>query len=182
MATEYLNNKEFERIIHRFQKTKRHRARCKLIIEDLKESIERKLGKQLDTDVDKVYLDEQLQECNKIYTEYQDSQDELSNAFYILSKHVAEFAKFHLIDRDEAIQEGAVICYEKIDKFNPKKGKAFNYMTTCILNHFRQMHRTARAFNEFKKRLHEHLQKEFGVQLRPNKNKKDSNSNKFYKN
>lgn len=181
MATEYLNNKEFERIIHRFQKTKRHQARCKLIIEDLKDSINRKTTKQLDASDDEVYLGEQLQECKKIYVDYQSSQDELSNAFYILSKHVAEFAKFHLIDRDEAIQEGAVICYEKIDKFNPKKGKAFNYMTTCILNHFRQMHRTARAFNEFKKRLHEHLQKEFGVQIRPNKAKKD-NSNRFSRN
>jgi hypothetical protein len=51
-----------------------------------------------------------------------------------------------------------MICFEKIDRFDPRKGKAFNYMTTCILNHFRQLYRTARNYNELKKKYLKHLQ------------------------
>jgi DNA-directed RNA polymerase specialized sigma24 family protein len=63
-----------------------------------------------------------------------------------------------LIDQDDAVQEGVMICFEKIDRFDPKKGKAFNYMTTCILNHFRQLYRTARNYNELKRKYLDFIQ------------------------
>ena len=53
------------------------------------------------------------------------------------------------------------ICFEKINRFDPRKGKAFNYMTTCILNHFRQLYRSARNYNELKKRYHSFLSDKF---------------------
>jgi len=82
----------------------------------------------------------------------------LAIAFYTLSENIVRYAKFNLIDPDDAVQEGVVICFEKIDRFDPRKGKAFNYMTTCILNHFRQLYRTARNYNELKKKFHDFLQ------------------------
>src|SRR5690606_33927224 len=89
---------------------------------------------------------------------YHESQKELANAFYTLSENIVRYAKFNLIDQDDAIQEGVMICFEKIDRFDPQKGKAFNYMTTCILNHFRQLYRTARNYNELKKKYLDFMQ------------------------
>ncbi len=50
-----------------------------------------------------------------------------------------------------------MICFDKIDRFDPSKGKAFNYMTTCILNHYRQLYRTARNYNELQRKFGNHL-------------------------
>ena len=105
MTIEYLNNKEFEQSINNFQKSKKMKARCELVLEDIEDRI-------------------------------------------------AQYFHFNLIEPEDAIQEGVVICFEKVDRFVPKKGKAFNYMTTCIANHYRQLYRTSRNYNELKKRYH----------------------------
>ena len=70
-----------------------------------------------------------------------------------LSEHLVRYAKDIIVDSDDAIQEGAMICFEKIDRFNPEIGKAFNYMTTCILNHYRQIYRTDKNYRELKERF-----------------------------
>jgi hypothetical protein len=97
-----------------------------------------------------------LEESERLYKEacnnFKEFQNQLAHAFYILSENIANYAKFGGIDIDDAIQEGVLICFEKINRFDPRKGKAFNYMTTCILNHFRQLYRSARNYNELKKR------------------------------
>ena len=95
---------------------------------------------------------------DNIEKQFHESQQELATAFYILSENIVKYAKFNLIDQDDAVQEGVMICFEKIDRFDPKKGKAFNYMTTCILNHFRQLYRTARNYNELKRKYLEFIQ------------------------
>jgi DNA-directed RNA polymerase sigma subunit (sigma70/sigma32) len=160
MANEYLNNRTFESIIQSFQYHKRQKAKYELIIADLQETHDRRVLK---------YQDEEkkapLQENEKYYQEacmnYKDFQEQLAYAFYILSENIANYAKFNGIDIDDAIQEGVLICFEKIDRFDPRKGKAFNYMTTCILNHFRQLYRSARNYNELKKRYQIFLQDKF---------------------
>ena len=55
------------------------------------------------------------------------------------------------------------IGFESAEKFDPQKGKAFNYMTTCILNHFRQLWRSARNYQELKKRYNDIIQLKFGL-------------------
>ena len=97
----------------------------------------------------------------QVHIEFIQSQHDLAEAFYTLSQNIVKYAKFQHIDDDDAIQEGVVICFEKINHFNPEKGKAFNYMTTCILNHFRQLYRSARNYQELKKRYLNYLQNEF---------------------
>lgn len=157
MANEYLNNRTFETIIQSFQFYKREKSRLKLIVEDYSQTHERRQNKYDDN-----LKKSQLDKISKMYEEscdnYSDFQEQLAYAFYILSENIANYAKFSGIDVDDAIQEGVLICFEKIDRFDPRKGKAFNYMTTCILNHFRQLYRSAKNYNEFKKRYHTYLQ------------------------
>ena len=157
MANEYLNNRTFESIIQAFQHFKRQKAKYELIIADLKESHERRVEKYND-DAKKAPLEESEKCYKEACGNFKDFQDQLAYAFYVLSENIANYAKFNGIDVDDAIQEGVLICFEKIDRFDPRKGKAFNYMTTCILNHFRQLYRSARNYNELKKRYHGFLQ------------------------
>lgn len=160
MSNEYLNNRTFESIIDKFQAFKKHKTRCELVLKDLQETHERRCKK---------YNDDRRQEALDVYTKtydevclnYKDYQEQLAFAFYILSENIANYARFNGIDIDDAIQEGVLICFEKIDRFDPRKGKAFNYMTTCILNHYRQIYRSIRNYNELKKRYHNFLQDKF---------------------
>jgi len=150
MASEYLNNKAFEGIISRFQEAKRERQRCEMIIEDAKDR-EKRRGRG------DPRLSARADSLPAIMTQFHLAQADLATAFYVLSENIVRYAKFNLIDADDAIQEGVLICFEKIDRFDPHKGKAFNYMTTCILNHFRQLYRTARNYNELKRKYHDFL-------------------------
>jgi hypothetical protein len=90
----------------------------------------------------------------------------LAEAFYILADNIIRAFKFQLIDRDDMMQEGVMICFEKLDCFDPNyvtesgnKSKAFNYFTTCTLNHFRQLYRTAKNYKQLKERYYEFLSK-----------------------
>jgi hypothetical protein len=149
MANEYLNNAYLESIIARFQEAKRECLRCEMIAEDNMCRDQRRNRKQRD----KNNFD--LEEAKGRFSV---AQSELATAFYLLSENLVRYAKFYLIDPDDAIQEGVLICFEKIDRFDPSKGKAFNYMTTCIFNHLKQNHRTIRNYNELKRKYHDFLQ------------------------
>ena len=158
MSSEYLNNKDFEKIIFDFQKSKREIERFLLIVNEQEDAIRRKEKRSTNAD-----QNVQLLELSRIAhaaatSQYEDSKQRLATAFYVLSDNLVRYAKFHLIDSDDALQEGVVICFEKVDRFVPKKGRAFNYMTTCILNHFRQLYRSARNYNELKKKYHDFQQ------------------------
>ena len=157
MSTEYLNNKTFEVMICKFQGSKRNKARYELILEDLKDKRKRKNKRKANTKEDNKSLNQNVKLYDQASQDYSDSQVDLANAFYKLSENIVRYAKFNLIDVDDAVQEGVMICLDKIDRFDPQKGKAFNYMTTCILNHFRQLYRTARNYNELKKKYHDFL-------------------------
>jgi DNA-directed RNA polymerase specialized sigma subunit len=160
MANEYINNRTFESVIHAFQFFKRQKSKYELIINDLKETNDRRVAKYGDETKKPALLESErlYREACESHTEF---QNQLAHAFYILSENIANYAKFSGIDIDDAIQEGVLICFEKINRFDPRKGKAFNYMTTCILNHFRQLYRSARNYNELKKRYHNFLSDKF---------------------
>lgn len=158
MANEYINNRTFESVIQAFQFYRRQKFKYQMIINDFSETNKRISGKS----ENKI---KPLIESEKLYKEacqnYEEFQNQLAHAFYILSENIANYAKFSGIDTDDAIQEGVLICFEKINRFDPRKGKAFNYMTTCILNHFRQLYRSARNYNELKKKYQNHLAAKF---------------------
>jgi DNA-directed RNA polymerase sigma subunit (sigma70/sigma32) len=173
MANEYLNNRTFESIIQSFQYHKRQKAKYEMIMVDLKQTHERRVSKYKDEDK-KAPLEENEQNHKDATVNYKGFQEQLAYAFYILSENIANYAKFNGIDIDDAIQEGVLICFEKIDRFDPRKGKAFNYMTTCILNHFRQLYRSARNYNELKKRYHGFLQEKLEGMIVNRRDKKYS--------
>ena len=176
MASEYLNNRTFESIIQAFQFFKRQKARCELTLRDLEETHERRIAKYKDN-ARQAALDQQTQNYAKACAGFKDYQQQLASAFYLLSQNIANWAKFSGIDIDDAIQEGVLICFEKIDRFDPRKGKAFNYMSTCCLNHYRQLYRGARNYNELKKRYHKFLQDKFeNVVIRNGKERQSYNS------
>lgn len=97
------------------------------------------------------------QNREKSIAEFKQAETELTELFYLLADNIIRAFKFQLVDREDALQEGVMICFEKLHRFDPAKGRLFNFSTTVILNHFRQLYRTAKSYNEFKKRYHDHL-------------------------
>jgi DNA-directed RNA polymerase specialized sigma24 family protein len=98
--------------------------------------------------------------------EFERSEKALAEAFYILAENIIRAFKFQMIDRDDMLQEGVMICFDKLNRFDPNyttahgtKSKAFNYFTTCTLNHFRQQYRTAKNYKQLKERYFEFLSK-----------------------
>jgi len=155
MANEYLNNKNFEVIISRFIIVKKNKVKFEVLSNEIKETEKRTSNRKNFKRPESWDAIEKEYELH--FKEYTSLKDGLTTAFYLLSENIVRYRKFNLIDPDDAIQEGVLICFEKVDRFDPSKGKAFNYMTTCIINHFRQLYRTARNYNELKKKYQEHL-------------------------
>jgi hypothetical protein len=158
MSNEYLNNKFFEKIIVQFQNSKRQKSRLEILIEDIKDTIEIKKSKKINFSYNNYDLKNKNEEYLSVSKEHDEAKKHLAIAFFTLSENIVRYAKFQLIDQDDAVQEGVMICFEKINRFDSRKGKAFNYMTTCILNHFRQLYRSARNYNELKKKYLKHVQ------------------------
>ena len=155
---EYLNNKTFEKLIISFQESKRTKVRLDMIIEEIMDTIKRKKSRGANHSSNKKSLSCKISALSTSASDHDDSKQKLAVAFFTLSENIVRYAKFQLIDADDAIQEGVMICFDKIDRFDCRKGKAFNYMTTCILNHFRQLYRTARNYNELKRKYLNHVQ------------------------
>jgi len=155
---EYLNNKNFEKIINQFQDSKKEKTKLKIIIEEINDTINRKKIRKVDCANNKKEIKKKQEDFDLANSVHEDSRQKLAIAFFTLSENIVRYAKFQLIDMDDAVQEGVMICFDKIDRFDSRKGKAFNYMTTCILNHFRQLYRTARNYNELKKKYLSHIQ------------------------
>jgi DNA-directed RNA polymerase specialized sigma subunit len=168
MSHEYLNNKSFETIIIKFQNAKRKQKR----FEYLKQDIESQKQKASSKNTIKIHLKIENQEIADAHEDFISSQKILADAFYTLSKNIVRYAKFSNIDEDDAIQEGVLTCFERVEKFDPTKGKAFNYLTTCILNHFRQLWRTAKNYNELKKKYSKLFQIKNGLVIQGKKKEK----------
>lgn len=155
---EYLNNKNFEKIINDFQNSKLEQQKIGILIQEIRDTLQRKKIRKVDSSLNKSKLREKEIELEAAFDLHEKSKQKLAEAFFTLSENIVRYAKFKLIDQDDAIQEGVMICFDKINRFDSRKGKAFNYMTTCILNHFRQLYRTSRNYNELKMRYLKHIQ------------------------
>lgn len=80
----------------------------------------------------------------------EDIKNEVTICFYLLADNIIKAFNFKLIDRDDALQEGVTVCFAKIERFDRNRGKAFNWFTTIILNHYRQLYRSAKNYMELK--------------------------------
>lgn len=172
MSNEYLNNKTFEKLIISFQLTKKNKLKYEILHEDIQMQKTNNAFKSLAVPNN---------EPSKSQEEHSLAQIELANAFYTLSKNIVKYAKFSHIDEDDSVQEGVVICFERAEKFDPSKGKAFNYMTTCILNHFKQLYRAARNYQELKRKINDMYQKTLASYL-PAKRRDRIQKNQDYNN
>lgn len=137
MKVEYLNNKEFEELIKKYNHVKNT------------------LG---ETSV-----------------EYRLLRDDLAINFYKITQNIMRKFRFENVDKDDALQEGVLICFEKLHRFDSDKGKAFNFFSTISINHFRQLYRTAKSYNDLKSKYFDHLcDKNYDQINISNKKKKNS--------
>lgn len=63
--------------------------------------------------------------------------DDLWLSFHLLATNFCRYVlarKFQGIEVEDAIQETTLTCWAATTKFDPTKGKAFNYFTTMIYN------------------------------------------------
>lgn len=171
MATEYLSNSFLEDAIQRFKKSRQDKIRFQLFIEDINNSNKKRQKHEKEPIQDIAVYSELYSDASKRFDE---SNSDLATSFMKLSEHLVRYAKDIIVDSDDAIQEGAVICFAKLEQFNPnfigkdgKKAKAFNYMTTCILNHFRQIFRTHKNYRDLKERFKQfQMMKYSGISIR----------------
>jgi DNA-directed RNA polymerase specialized sigma subunit len=177
MSSEYLNNKSFERIIIQYQNAQRKKKKFEILSKEIEWQKENSKVVKNPLNICK----NKVEETNK---EYNEAQSILAQAFYTLSNNIVRYAKFSHLDDDDAVQEGVLICFERSEKFDPKKGKAFNYMTTCILNHFRQLWRSAKNYNELKRRYSDIVKIKLGFEIvtkGKENNHHSNNVDEFYK-
>ena len=78
-------------------------------------------------------------------------EPQLSEAFCWLCGKVYDHMKIKMIDRDDAIQDGVMFCYEKLPRYNPEKKVAFNFFTTTVLCLYRQT-APRKNYNELKEK------------------------------
>lgn len=143
----------FEAIISSFQAVKKNKLKQELLLDELldkKERLFKRFPKYADPNI--LLIKNSLVGIN---VEFKERQAKLADAFYTLATNIVRYAKFNLVEEDDAIQEGVMTCFEKIDRFNPSKGRAFNYFTTVSINQLRAQFRTAKNFNELKRKYHE---------------------------
>lgn len=147
MSNHYLDNKYLEKNIIDFQQAKKNKRKYELFKQDYeyqKQNIEKPT---LKIDDDKIAKNEIL---------LKQSQDNLAKEFFTLAENIVRFRNFQKIDYDDAVQEGVFICFAKIERFDPHRGsKAFNFLTTCLIHHLRQIYRSNKNFEELKKRYQE---------------------------
>ena len=152
-STEYLNNKSFEEAIVKFQQAKCKTSQHRLLLEDLQSKYDRKLIKKKQEDPKvKGLIDHHKKQLFVAAADLNESKTMLATAFSLLSGNIVRYAKFEHIDPDDAVQEAVMVCFEKIDRFDTTRGKAFNYMTTVVFNHLRQLYRSARNYTDLKRR------------------------------
>lgn len=155
-SSEYLNNILFEKHISEFKVARD----AMMLFQTLNKDYEYKIKNNF-------YIPSSWSEKNFEYkiafNKFRETQAILAKDFHMLSsnlvKYVNRFAKTAVLEEDDIVQEGVMICFEKLDRFDPTRGsKAFNYISTVIINSYRQFFRSLNNYNELKKRYLEHLQ------------------------
>lgn len=145
---EYLNNKNLELNMKSFFE----------IVSKLKE-IKLGLAEDISRGVHDIKIKKHIKDLTSLYKDLELIQENLGKDFYELSKRIVGSKNWFLLDKEEAIQESVMICFQKIEKFDFSRGSAaFSYLTTCIIHHLKQLHRTVKNHNELKKKYIEFVE------------------------
>jgi len=82
---------------------------------------------------------------------YQDDpethEQELVSLFDTLISNIIESFKFN-VDYDDARQECFTLVLKTVKNFKPKRGTAFNYFTTVILNNLKLLYTREKKYNQ----------------------------------
>ena len=80
-------------------------------------------------------------------------EDELISLFDTLITNIMEGFKFS-VDKEDAKQDCFLLILNTLKNFSPKKGSAFNYFTTVIINNLKLVYTKNKKYQE---RLEEYL-------------------------
>ena len=74
-------------------------------------------------------------------------EDDLVSVFELLIRNIVESFKFE-VDPNDAKQECFALVLKTVKNFKPKKGTAFNYFTTVILNQLKLMYTREKKYKQ----------------------------------
>ena len=97
----------------------------------------------------KHYIDNK--EFERILLSYQKDpktyEEELISLFDLLITNIIESFKFK-VDHDDAKQECFALIFKTVNKFTPRKGTAFNYFTTIIINNLKFIYSKEKKYQQ----------------------------------
>lgn len=74
-------------------------------------------------------------------------EDELVKIFDLLITNILKTFKFK-VDQDDAKQECFTLVLKTVKNFKPRKGSAFNYFTTIIVNNLKLIYTKNKKYNQ----------------------------------
>lgn len=106
----------------------------------------------------KHYIDnERFEEVISLYQQDpKNHEEELVNIFNLLIDNIIESFKFQ-VDADDAKQECFLLVLKTVPKFKSKKGTAFNYFTTIIVNNLKLLYVKNKKYRE---KIDQYLEKQ----------------------
>ncbi len=162
---DYVNNKQLENNILLFQKYLKRKKKFEYLKLDF-EIHKNNVGEKLSL----VFDNQAYEENNKKLKEV---QDYLAQEFFILAQNIVRFTNYQSVDVDDAIQEGVYICLSRVERFDPTRGsKAFNFLTTCLIHHLRQIYRSNKNFIELKRKYCDFFMQKHGRELPAKRNER----------
>jgi spermidine synthase len=130
------------------------------------------------------FSEENLKISKKILEDFKlDKYVELihSDSVEFLKNCPKNFYDCIFIDTSHSFEHTVTEIELSAEKFDPAKGKAFNYLTTCILNHFKQLYRAARNYQELKRRIndmyHKSMSSTYSIKIKESYYKNNSFDN-----
>jgi len=97
----------------------------------------------------KHYIDnEEFERIILLYKQDPENNEEnLVCLFDLLINNIVESFKFD-VDADDAKQECFALVLKTVKNFTPKKGTAFNYFTTVIVNNLKLLYTREKKYNQ----------------------------------
>jgi hypothetical protein len=111
-------------MINQFQSSKKDINRIGLISEEIRDTMSRKKIRKIDSSENKAALKAKEEGLKNAVQEHEECKRTLASAFFTLSENIVRYAKFQLIDADDAVQEGVMICFDKIDQMALRRALA----------------------------------------------------------
>lgn len=157
MASKYLDNNLLEEAINDYRWSKRSIHKYEMLIEDINFCLEdfksESVSKNLKEKLKNLKMEEAL-----IKAKHMPIEDRLARYFYLMAENIIRKPMFQSVEEDDAIQESVIICMEKIEHFDTRKGKAFSYVTQMIFHRFLHIMRNAGVYTRLKQRYLKHLE------------------------